>query len=382
MYAMPENMRSMLLHTRFATQGKPAFPENNHPVKSGNIYVVHNGHISNDDEIFRDTGALRWGRVDSEAIPAAIAEVGWENATKGLEKLKGSFAIAALSQEHPNDLLLAKGENSPLVVAVRDNFIMWASTLAAICYAWKECIGTVPSSKNVKWLGTGDFLRVTDGKLELGEFEVQRSWTYSSNYAGNYVGSWRSGSVGSDYMNSPTTYWRNGIKYEYDPLTYTERVVDRASSCSTDENGEPCYDGYFEYTDIGGTPVEGMCCFECGMNKNCTLNKVSRDTYLCEDCLDFLTDVSAGEPWREELDLAQRVDGEDDERETSTALVVPQVTIHASIDDLVRCPDCFECFLPEDMVRDGSEMVCKACKETVVSLGMADNFGVSWRTND
>ena len=35
MRPMPTNMRTLMLHTRFATQGKAAFPENNHPVRSG-----------------------------------------------------------------------------------------------------------------------------------------------------------------------------------------------------------------------------------------------------------------------------------------------------------------------------------------------------------
>ena len=38
-------------HTRNFTIGSPAIPVNNHPVEYADIYVTHNGHISNHDKI-------------------------------------------------------------------------------------------------------------------------------------------------------------------------------------------------------------------------------------------------------------------------------------------------------------------------------------------
>ena len=53
MHPVPSNLRTIMMHTRFATQGKASFPENNHPVRSGAIRVTHNGVIMNDDEVFQ-----------------------------------------------------------------------------------------------------------------------------------------------------------------------------------------------------------------------------------------------------------------------------------------------------------------------------------------
>src|SRR5262245_21635683 len=42
---VPEGTRTILAHTRWATQGLPAFIENNHPIRRGPFYVIHNGHV-------------------------------------------------------------------------------------------------------------------------------------------------------------------------------------------------------------------------------------------------------------------------------------------------------------------------------------------------
>lgn len=69
---------SIIGHTRQRTKGTPMNPDNNHPIRTGSIVGVHNGMISNDDEIFnwlekRTEGKLkRIAQVDSEAIFALI----------------------------------------------------------------------------------------------------------------------------------------------------------------------------------------------------------------------------------------------------------------------------------------------------------------------
>src|SRR6187551_715229 len=88
--SVPAGVRSILLHTRMATQGSAAFPENNHPVRRGGVYVVHNGHIWNDDEVFRKTNRERYGQVDSEAIAAVIAQYGILQTHKAMEEVAGA----------------------------------------------------------------------------------------------------------------------------------------------------------------------------------------------------------------------------------------------------------------------------------------------------
>lgn len=175
--ALPEGVNTVLTHTRFATQGHQSFPENNHPVVCDSVYVTHNGHIVNDDDVFEGLGnPERMGDVDSEAIAVALAHRDWtlDGAKEALETLRGGFAIAAINSQHPKNLLLAKGPNSPLVVLERPNLIVWASTRIAIEDAWKVVFGT-PPKKGYDYLREGDLWAVSeDGSILKRTFQVSR----------------------------------------------------------------------------------------------------------------------------------------------------------------------------------------------------------------
>jgi predicted glutamine amidotransferase len=152
----PEGTRTVLLHTRFATQGDAAFPENNHPVYSGDVYCVHNGHVSNDRELFGLTSAERMGQVDSEAIPALVAELGFQNAADAMALIEGAAAVAMLNAA-TGDVVLARAYASPLVVISTPSMVAWASTHYALERAWKETLGTPP--------GKGQFVSLKEGTL-------------------------------------------------------------------------------------------------------------------------------------------------------------------------------------------------------------------------
>jgi hypothetical protein len=168
-----ESARTVLLHTRLATQGKPAFPENNHPVSSGSIYCVHNGHIRNDSDIFEKTAKTRAGHVDSEAIPALVAKNGWTATPNCLKTLDGDFAVALVDTSRPGELILAKGPHSPLCYVKTDRLLVWASTQSAIMEAWRT-IGTPPSIRRFNWMAEGEALIVDGGKTHKASFEVKK----------------------------------------------------------------------------------------------------------------------------------------------------------------------------------------------------------------
>jgi hypothetical protein len=146
---IPNSARTVLLHTRLATQGLPAFSENNHPVLYETCFVTHNGHIHNDDEIFKELDIPRNAEVDSAAIAAALSYHGiasWDDVKAALESLRGGFAIAAIDPEQKKGrLLLARGTSSPLWVLNHPKAIVWASTKGAILEAWGRILGTPPS---------------------------------------------------------------------------------------------------------------------------------------------------------------------------------------------------------------------------------------------
>lgn len=192
-----ERTRTVLLHTRYATQGAPEWPENNHPVRWGSLHVVHNGSVANDADVFGRTGKVRNGRVDSEAIPAVIAEAGWENAAAGLETLNGSFAIAAVDETRPGELLLARAGWSPLVWVSNGRILAFASTQSALMTAWRKTIGTPPKAKHIVDAPDGSIVRVSGDQIERGEFFPPIPPAPKTAYT--YTG------PGTTLLNPPTT---------------------------------------------------------------------------------------------------------------------------------------------------------------------------------
>ena len=109
---------------------------NNHPIFTGNLALVHNGQIYNDDELFKEFKLSRRGEVDSEILAKILEEKHNLDYLKGLEtiadKCEGSAAFAAISSEHPNQLLLARSNNPISLFADKARDILFfASTQAA-----------------------------------------------------------------------------------------------------------------------------------------------------------------------------------------------------------------------------------------------------------
>lgn len=112
----------MIGHTRFKTQGDPANNDNNHPVFAGNLALVHNGSIWNDNRIFEEFALKRKGEVDSEAIVALIAHFKKKAATtreaivKAADELTGGMACALINAKNSRELHLFARTN-PIVLA-------------------------------------------------------------------------------------------------------------------------------------------------------------------------------------------------------------------------------------------------------------------------
>lgn len=125
---LPRNAVTVILHTRFATQGSTADNRNNHPVLStdNSIALVHNGVISNDLRLRAELGIdpQIHGEVDSLVIPSLIAQQGY----KALNKLAGYAAIAWINMTH-DAMFLARLKNSPVSYThTEDGSFVFAST--------------------------------------------------------------------------------------------------------------------------------------------------------------------------------------------------------------------------------------------------------------
>ncbi len=125
-------------HTRWATHGKPS-TENAHPHFTEAVSVVHNGIIENYrsiEKFLNNKGISRKTDTDTETIALLIdhylkASLDFKNAFfESIRKLKGSFAIVALSKEF-DYLMLAKHE-SPLVIGISEGETFIASDVSAM----------------------------------------------------------------------------------------------------------------------------------------------------------------------------------------------------------------------------------------------------------
>lgn len=151
-----------ILHTRWATQGSPTVNDNNHPIPRGKIVLTHNGHISNDRELFKQLKVKRNGQVDSEAVAALIA---FSNApiTEALAQVQGTAALAWIEQGKGNILHLARVNSSPLWIGqTNTGSLVYGSTEDTIENA------AIMLDAGLDWsysANEGEYFKVRDGRI-------------------------------------------------------------------------------------------------------------------------------------------------------------------------------------------------------------------------
>jgi glucosamine--fructose-6-phosphate aminotransferase (isomerizing) len=124
-------------HTRWATHGKPSY-ENAHPHSSFGISLVHNGIIENYLDIKRnlaDKGYKFESETDTEVIAHLIhsnyKDDIFEAVKVSVKQIKGSFALAVISVNEPDKIILAR-HDSPLVIGISDGENFAASDIPAL----------------------------------------------------------------------------------------------------------------------------------------------------------------------------------------------------------------------------------------------------------
>lgn len=122
----------MIMHTRAATKGCEKNNKNNHPIYRNGLAIIHNGIISNDDDLYEEYKFKRDGEVDSEIILALLEkdrDKSWTERIKNINSLLGNFAVAAIDTKLPNTLCLFR-HSSPIVLAIDEekDIMYFAST--------------------------------------------------------------------------------------------------------------------------------------------------------------------------------------------------------------------------------------------------------------
>ena len=154
-------------HTRWATHGRPN-EENAHPQlgRGGTVAVVHNGIIENFAELKEDLvgrGVEFASETDTEVIAHLLGErveAGEslrEALASTLKRLRGSFAVAAVSAQEPGMVAGARNQ-SPLVVGLGgrgENFL--ASAVQALLGRTREFLV----------VENGEIVEVTDASVSI-----------------------------------------------------------------------------------------------------------------------------------------------------------------------------------------------------------------------
>lgn len=144
---------SMIGHCRAPTKGTPDDNNNNHPIPSGAVVGVHNGAISNDEELWTKFGLEknRRGRVDSEIIFALIdyfsqttdSQIGYmaDAIQEASSFMTGSYACAAVTARNPYCVWLFRNY-SPCIVRHYHSLglVVWASAEGFLNSSFKESV--------------------------------------------------------------------------------------------------------------------------------------------------------------------------------------------------------------------------------------------------
>jgi glucosamine 6-phosphate synthetase-like amidotransferase/phosphosugar isomerase protein len=131
---------SVIGHCRAPTKGTPHDNHNNHPIPSGSIVGVHNGGITNDEQLWSafKLSKHRRGQVDSEIIFALIDHFAKETDNKigymaeaikqASKHLQGGYACAAVNTRNPYCIWLFRNYNPCIIRHYYDTgLVVWGS---------------------------------------------------------------------------------------------------------------------------------------------------------------------------------------------------------------------------------------------------------------
>lgn len=135
-------------HTRWATHGRPSLA-NAHPHIAGDIALVHNGIIENHGRLRSELeaqGVRFTSETDTEILAHLVDRERRRGARdlltavrKALCHVEGAYALAVMSRDNPNVLVVAKNR-SPLIVGIGNEEMICASDAPALLVHTRDVI--------------------------------------------------------------------------------------------------------------------------------------------------------------------------------------------------------------------------------------------------
>jgi glutamine---fructose-6-phosphate transaminase (isomerizing) len=163
-------------HTRWATHGKPEeYNAHPHMDATKQIAVVQNGIIENYRDLREELigqGYEFLSETDTEVIPHLIAQFlpktsDYDNlltaVQKTIHRLRGSFAIAVIGANYPDELIVARNQ-APLIIGFGQGEFFCASDVTAL----------VPHTHAVLSMENGEIARLTPLGVEIYDSTLQR----------------------------------------------------------------------------------------------------------------------------------------------------------------------------------------------------------------
>lgn len=198
------NPSILIGHTRAKTQGDAANNNNNHPITDQNgLALVHNGMISNDDDIFESFKLNRIAQVDSEAIVQLISH--FKNKKKkttvqaiqlASAELRGSMACAMIDAKE-KDALYLWASTSPMTIGYEKSTgnIYFASTKEILAPSlelygsYLEFFYEQVNSVDIVYRTLPDDTGIVIKKGKIEAFKIERP-AYVSRAAAVYTSAW------------------------------------------------------------------------------------------------------------------------------------------------------------------------------------------------
>jgi glucosamine--fructose-6-phosphate aminotransferase (isomerizing) len=175
-----------IAHTRWATHGRPT-DNNSHPHTdcSGTLAIVHNGIIENYSELkeqLERDGHRFVSQTDSEVIAHLIESklaLTIEGDLKAavlvaLALVQGTYALAVISQQHPDKIVVARSGGPPLVIGHAADGIYISSDITAILHYTRD-IQILEDSEIAEIRRDGASIMLLDG-TPVDRARIQIAW--------------------------------------------------------------------------------------------------------------------------------------------------------------------------------------------------------------